>query len=92
MPQWLSTVLTIVGVIVLPGLGFLVSRAARWAHIETKLAAVVEDLKEVTQAMRDQNDKTDRRIRWLEENTWKKGDNANAVRNEERGGRLRRSQ
>ena len=65
LDQWLTIVLTAMAVLVIPLLAIVIRGAMKW----TQLAA---DVKQIAgDSVRDR-ETTDRRLRWLEENTWKR--------------------
>lgn len=63
---WIGVGLSAIGIIVIPGIIAIRRSAAARERIEEKLESVIEDLKELIKA-------TDRRLRWLEENIWRRG-------------------
>ena len=56
--------LSVIGVIVIPGIIAIRRSAAARERLEAKLEGVIEDLRELIRS-------TDRRLRWLEENVWR---------------------
>lgn len=84
--NWESVGVIITGItlIVAPVFVFLVRITAKWTKVEDKLENVVEDVKalvvdkdkvhaEFLAQMREDRSATDRRLRWLEQNLWRKG-------------------
>lgn len=78
-----------VSIILVPTFVLIVRGMVKWTKVEGKLDEVVKDMKELVEnkdrihaamleQMKDDRSVTDRRLRWLEENLWKKGRN-NAV-------------
>ena len=79
--EWVTVLLSVLAVLVLPALGLLVHLTIRWTRTESNLTDLVEDVKqlvtdkdrvhgEMYKTMREDRAATDRRLRWLEENLW----------------------
>lgn len=80
--------LGLASVVILPTLAVTVRGAIRWAKVESKVDALIEQVKELVinkdkthlymaEMMREDRAATNTRLRWLEENLWKDGkDNA----------------
>jgi hypothetical protein len=79
--EWISVLLGIVTVIVVPVLVLLARLTVRWTRTEDRLDTLIDDVKELVEAkekvhaemyrtMREDRAATDRRLRWLEENLW----------------------
>jgi hypothetical protein len=76
--------LTIIAVLILPGVALLWRGAVKWTRVEIKLDNVVKDLgiivadkdrthAELAAQMREDRTATNQRLRWLEEHLWKTG-------------------
>ena len=85
MTVYVTIVLTIIGVIVIPVLAVIFRAAVRWKGIEDKLEGITDDLKslvhdkdrvhtEIATQMREDRLATNQRLRWLEENLWNRHD------------------
>ena len=79
---YLSIILSLLAVIVIPTLALIMRAAVRWKGIEDKIDNVVGDLNELVRdkdkvhqelamQMREDRKATNQRLRWLEENVWK---------------------
>lgn len=79
--EWISVLLSILTVIVLPILVLLVRITVRWTRTEDQLNNLIGDVKDLVEAkervhnemyrsMREDRVSTDKRLRWLEENLW----------------------
>ena len=79
--EWISVLLSILTVIVLPILVLLVRITVRWTRTEDQLNNLIGDVKDLVEAkervhnemyrsMREDRASTDKRLRWLEENLW----------------------
>lgn len=78
-----TIILSSLGVVFIPLLIMLYRGIVKWTRVEDKLNELVTDMKQIvadkdathrdliSQMGRDR-DATDRRLRWLEENTWQK--------------------
>ena len=82
MMIYLSIILSLLAVIVIPTLALIMRAAVRWKGIEDKIDNVVGDLNELVRdkdkvhqelamQMREDRKATNQRLRWLEENVWK---------------------
>lgn len=78
-----TIILSSLGVIFIPLLIMLYRGIVKWTRVEDKLNELVQDMKQVVadkdathrdliNQMGKDRDATDRRLRWLEENTWRK--------------------
>lgn len=87
--QRLTLILTAIGIVFIPTLAFIIRATVKWTRVEDKLAEMVDDMKKIVddkdkthtdmlRQMTDDRRATDRRLRWLEENLWNKG-NKNAL-------------
>lgn len=87
--QRLTLILSAIGIVFIPTLAFIIRATVKWTRVEDKLAEMVDDMKKIVddkdkthtdmlRQMTDDRRATDRRLRWLEENLWNKG-NKNAV-------------
>jgi hypothetical protein len=76
--------LTVIAVLLIPGLTLLWRGAVKWTRVEVKLDAVVKDLSKIVEdkdrthaelaaQMREDRTATNSRLRWLEEHLWKNG-------------------
>lgn len=83
--EWITLILTILSVLLIPCLILLVRATVKWTRVEDRLNMVADDLKELVHdkdkvhqeiiaQMREDRNATNRRLRWLEENLWKKRD------------------
>jgi hypothetical protein len=81
--QIIAVSLTFTGIILIPMFAFVLRRTVRWAKIEDQLqelgkdiATLVKDKDRVHQAMIEQMGEdrkaTNVRLRWLEENVWRR--------------------
>lgn len=79
-----SMILSIVGLLLLPLVVFLIRGAIKWTRVEGKIDHAIEELRaivadkdkvhnEIYAQMREDRAATDRRLRWLEEFLWKRG-------------------
>jgi hypothetical protein len=82
---YISITVSILGILVIPLIGLLIRGAMKWTRVEDKLDSVVKKMAdlvddknrvhlELASQMREDRKATDRRLRWLEEHTWKNGD------------------
>lgn len=87
--QWVAVALTVFAVIVIPLLTLVVRGFVKWSRVESKLDELGGDIKgliitkdkehlAILEEIRTDRKATDRRLRWLEEYLWRKGDR-NAV-------------
>jgi hypothetical protein len=63
--QKFTIIIALLGVVIIPLLALVVRGAMKWTQLATDVRKIAED------SVRDR-EVTDRRLRWLEENTWKK--------------------
>lgn len=81
--------LTAISVIGIPLVTMLVRGSAKWTRVEAKLDNVIDDVRDlvinkdqvhlvIMQTIKDDRAATDKRLRWLEEFLWKRG-NGRAV-------------
>lgn len=82
MQIWITVVLTVVSVIVIPGVVLLIRLAVKWTTLESKLAGLVDDVKQIIidkdkvhlmimEEIKADRAASDRRLRWLEQHLWK---------------------
>lgn len=82
--QYLEIILTILAVLILPGIGLMIRSAVRSARLESDVRNVIEDVKQVIMAeteahkeiyaqMREDRKASNQRLSWLEQNLWKRG-------------------
>jgi hypothetical protein len=82
-------IVSVVGAIVLPLLVMMVGILVKWTRMEDRLGEITDDVRKlvedkdkvhlaIQQEIRDDRVATDRRLRWLEEHLWKRG-NSNAI-------------
>lgn len=76
MVEILTLVISVMGVIILPFIIMAFRAAIRWKGIEDKLGNVVDDLGGLIAQMKEDRKSTDRRLRWLEENIWRRHGNS----------------
>lgn len=80
--EWISVILTILAVIIVPTLALVLRLTIRWTRTEGTLTGLAEDMRTLVQdkdkvhaemyrTMREDRAATDRRLRWLEEHLWK---------------------
>lgn len=85
--EWITLMLSVLAVVVIPLIAVLVRGVVKWTRIEGKVDALAVDLKEfmmdkekahtlIYSQMKDDRDATNRRLRWLEEHLWKGSGNA----------------
>ena len=78
-------VLSIITTLLIPLVIFLVRGAIKWTRVEAKIDHAINELSnivadkdkvhtEIYMQMREDRAATDRRLRWLEEYLWKRGD------------------
>lgn len=88
--------LSATAIIVLPVAGLSIRMIIKWTKIEAKMTEVIDDIRKVTEEkervhtvifeqLKEDRKATDRRLRWLEEHLWRRG-NESAVRNPQIGG------
>ena len=81
MLEIIGLVLSVMSVILIPLFAVIIRMTIRWTTVETSLAALTSDMRELVQnkeqvhasmleSMREDRKATDRRLRWLEENVW----------------------
>lgn len=79
----IEIILSIIAVLLLPGLTLLWRGAVKWTRVEVKLDTVTDKLQEIVRdkdkvhqemlvQMREDRTATNSRLRWLEENLWKR--------------------
>lgn len=79
---WIGIGLTIIAVILVPGLVLLWRVSGKWTRVEVKLDSVVDKVAEIIRdkdkvhqemlaQMREDRAATNTRLRWLEEHLWK---------------------
>lgn len=82
--EWITVLLSVLAVLVLPTLALLVRMTVRWTRTEDQLQALISDVTELVESkdrvhsamyktMREDRAAADRRLRWLEENLWNRG-------------------
>lgn len=82
--NWLALALTFLGVILIPILVVLFRLTVVLTRDRDKIQTIADDLTDLVEAkdkvhsemyrtMRDDRQATDRRLRWLEENLWRRG-------------------
>jgi hypothetical protein len=80
-----SLILAIIATLLIPTVVFLVRGAIKWTRVESKLDHAISELSEIAAdkdrvhheiyvQMREDRTATDKRLRWLEEYLWKRGD------------------
>lgn len=78
-----AVIISSIAVIMLPVFGFLYRITVKWTRVEDKLENVVDDVKElvvdkdrvhseILAQMTHDRDATDKRLRWLEQNLWRR--------------------
>lgn len=83
----IGLVLTAIAVIGIPLVTMLVRGSAKWTRVEAKLDNVIDDVRDlvinkdqvhlvIMQTIKDDRAATDKRLRWLEEFLWKRGNRA----------------
>ena len=79
----LGLILTFIAGIGLPTLGAAFRIMGKWTKVESKLEELIHNMEtlvkdkdrthqEIATTMREDRDATNRRLRWLEENVWRK--------------------
>lgn len=76
---WAAFVLAVFTGIVIPLAVMVVHGVVKWTRIQDRLDAVIVDLRELVDEVKQNHGATDRRLRWLEENLWKRRRGGNAV-------------
>lgn len=82
--QYLEIILTILAVLILPGIGLMIRSAVRSARLESDVRNVIDDVKqvimteteahkEIYEQMREDRKASNQRLMWLEQNLWKRG-------------------
>jgi len=82
--DWVIVLLTLTSVLLIPTIALVLRIVVKWTRTEAKLERIADDLKELVAdkdkthnemltTMREDRAATDRRLRWLEENLWKRG-------------------
>lgn len=80
--QRLALILSAIGIVFIPTLGFIIRATIKWTTVENKLGEIVADMKDIVETkdkthaemirtMADDRRANDRRLRWLEEHYWK---------------------
>jgi hypothetical protein len=83
--EYLTLIMTIVGLLLIPTIGLLVRLVVKWTRTEYRLESLAEDIKELMTQAREDRGATNQRLRWLEENVWNMGkEDRNALRNQGR--------
>lgn len=83
MEVWLSLALAVIVGLIIPGIVLMIRGAIKWTRVETKLDAIVEDMKDLVkdkdkvhlllmEQMKEDRKATDTRLRWLEMHLWKR--------------------
>ena len=83
-PEWISVILTVFSVLLIPTLIILIRGAVKWTRTEDKLGMLVDDVRqlvadkdkvhsEILEQMRVDRENTDRRLRFIEEFWMKMG-------------------
>lgn len=78
-----AVIISSIAIILTPMIAFLYRTTVKWTHVEDKLENVVEDVKdlvkdkdkvhtEILSQMTHDRDATDKRLRWLEQNLWRR--------------------
>lgn len=81
----LTIILTFISVIGIPTLGVCARIMGKWNNVQSQLTRVAQDMAKlvgdkdrvhlsIQQEIRDDRAATDRRLRWLEEHLWRKGE------------------
>lgn len=81
--DWLTFLISLTSLLIIPALVLLVRMTVRWTRTEDRLTDLIDDVKalvddkervhaEMYQTMREDRAATDRRLRWLEENLWRR--------------------
>lgn len=84
MAPWIAVTVSLIAVVVIPSFALNWRMAVRWTRVESKLEQVVENMEHLVQdkdrvhlaiqtEIKDDRRATNLRLRWLEENLWKKG-------------------
>lgn len=78
-----TLILSAIGIIGIPTLAFVVRATIKWTRVEDKLEVIATKLLDLVrdkdkihskmlQQMREDREATNRRLRWLEENLWRR--------------------
>jgi hypothetical protein len=65
--EWITVLLTILTLVLLPATGLLIRGAVKWTRTEDRLSALVTQVAELVEQGKDERAATDRRLRYLEE-------------------------
>jgi hypothetical protein len=88
--QLLALILTALGVVFIPMFIALIRVIRKWTIVEMRLEALAGDMHELVESkdkvhtemfkqLSEDRAATDKRLRWLEENLWKRGSRPNAL-------------
>jgi signal transduction histidine kinase len=80
--EYISLIITITVVLLLPALALILRLTVRWTKAEVKLSEIAKDMHEMVEdkekvhrelynMIKDNRDHIDGRMRWVEENIWK---------------------
>ena len=78
-----TLILSTIGIVGIPALAFVVRATIKWTRVEDKLEVIATKLLDIVrdkdkihgemlQQMREDREATNRRLRWLEENLWRR--------------------
>lgn len=70
--ELLSTVLAVLGVLVIPLTVFIIRGAVKWASVEHVLGDLGNDLKEMKADIKSDREATNKRLVWLEQTLWRR--------------------
>lgn len=69
---WIALASGIFSLVLIPLAVLVIRGAVKWTQIEDRLNGIVGDLQDLIKQVREERAALDRRLRWLEENVWRR--------------------